>query len=304
MINSDTRVLITGCGGMLGEAVHQLFNEKSKVLATDIDINENWLTFLDVRDKDSVNKTAKDFSPDVIIHLAALTDMEFCENEVINAYKTNTEAVQYLSRVASSRNIPFVYISTAGIFDGEKNEYTEDDLPNPLSIYGKSKYYGERVALSIPKSIVIRAGWMMGGGPKKDKKFINKIIKQINDETKELFVVSDKHGTPCYTYDLANAIFYLIDNQKEGIYHGVCEGNASRLEVASYLLKILNLESEIKLTEVDSSFFSKEYFAPRPFSERLINNNLKVLNRDLTRDWKICLEEYMEKFDWIKKDER
>jgi dTDP-4-dehydrorhamnose reductase len=302
MIKNNSKVLITGCGGMLGEAVYHLFNEKTKVLATDINVNEDWLSYLDVRDKDAVGGTVKDYNPDVIIHLAALTDMEFCEKEVINAYKTNTESVQFLSREASSRNIPFVYISTAGIFDGEKDSYSEDELPNPLSIYGKSKYYGERVALGIPKSIVIRAGWMMGGGPKKDKKFVNKIIKQINSGSKELFVVSDKHGTPCYTYDLAKSIFYLINNERYGVYHGICEGGASRFEVAEYLLKILGLEKEIKLNKVDSGYYNKEYFASRPFSEKLINNNLKKLDSSLTRDWKVCMREYVERFDWIKNE--
>lgn len=299
MINKNTKVLITGCGGMLGEAVYKVFNQECKVLATDIDVNEKWLTFLDVRDKDSVANLVNDFNPDAIIHLAALTDMEFCENEIINAYKTNTESVQFLSRQALFKNIPFVYISTAGIFDGDKDSYTENDTPNPLSVYGKSKYYGERVALSVPKSIVIRAGWMMGGGPKKDKKFINKLIKQINSGAKELFVVSDKHGTPCYTYDLAKSIYYLIDTQEYGTYHGICDGSASRFEVAEYLLKTLGLENKIKLTEVNSEYFKKEYFAPRPFSEKLINNNLKKLEPGLTRDWKICMQDYLDKFDWI-----
>lgn len=298
MVKQNSKILITGCGGMLGEAVYKQFKGKHNILATDIDVNEEWLSFLDVRDKDAINNAVTNFQPDAIIHLAALTNMELCEREIVNTYKTNTESVQFLSREASSRNIPFVYISTAGIFDGNKDEYEEDDLPNPLSIYGKSKYYGERIALSIPKSIIIRAGWMMGGGPKKDKKFINKIIKQINAGAEELFVVSDKHGTPCYTYDLAKSISYLLQNEKYGVYHGVCKGSASRYEIAKYLLELLNKKGAITLTEVDSDYFKREYFAQRPFSEKLINKKLSDLKPNLNRDWKICLKEYIDKFEW------
>jgi dTDP-4-dehydrorhamnose reductase len=92
-------------------------------------------------------------------------------------------------------DIPVVYISTAGIFDGKQEYYHDFDLPNPLSIYGKSKYYGELYTLrNVRKHYIFRAGWMMGGGIKKDKKFINKIFQQIKEGKKELFVVDDKLG--------------------------------------------------------------------------------------------------------------
>lgn len=298
MITKESRVLITGCGGMLGEGVYKQFAGKCTVLATDIDLNEEWLELLDVRKKSDVMQTIEAFQPDYIVHLAALTDMEFCEQNFENSYQTNTESVLFLSEEARKRDIPFCYISTAGIFDGEKEVYHEHDHPHPLSVYGKSKYFGELIAKSVPKSVVIRAGWMMGGGPTKDKKFINKIIKQLNEGKKELFVVSDKHGTPCYTYDLAGSIYHLLDNEHYGLYHGACEGSGSRYDVAKYLLELLGLTGDVKLIEVDSDHFKKDYYAPRPFSEKLVNNRLKELNPDLTRDWKICLEEYVNKFDW------
>lgn len=298
MITKESRVLITGCGGMLGEGVYKQFSDKCVVLATDIDLNEEWLGLLDVRKKDDVIKTIEAFRPDYIVHLAALTDMEYCEQNFEDSYRTNTESVLFLGHQAFRRDIPFLYISTAGIFDGEQDEYHEHHQPHPLSVYGKSKYFGEVIAKSIPKSVVIRAGWMMGGGPTKDKKFINKIIKQLKEGKRELFVVSDKHGTPCYTYDLAGSIYHLLDNEHYGLYHGACEGSGSRYDVAQYLLELLGLSGDVKLTEVDSDHFKKDYFAPRPFSEKLVNNKLKALNPELTRDWKICLEEYVNKFDW------
>jgi dTDP-4-dehydrorhamnose reductase len=299
MIKKESKILITGCGGMLGEGVYREFFGKCNILATDIDLNEEWLSMLDVRNKEDVARVVNEFDPDYIVHLAALTDMEYCERNIEDSYKTNTESVLFLSREAQQRNIPFLYISTAGIFDGKKEKYSEDDIPNPLSIYGKSKYFGELIAQSVPKSIVIRAGWMMGGGPKKDKKFINKIIMQINSGNKDIYALSDKYGVPCYTYDLAKSIFYLLDNEKYGLYHGACDGESSRYDVTKKLIEILSLKDRVNLIDVKQDYFDKEYFAPRPPSEILVNNNLKHANSGLTRSWEVCLEEYLKKFEWI-----
>ena len=187
-----------------------------------------------------------------------------------------------------------LYISTAGIFDGEKSFYDDWDIPKPLGHYARSKYIAEQyVQTNTNQYLICRAGWMMGGGIKKDKKFVNKIIKQIRENKKELFVVNDKLGTPTYTLDFANNVELLIQNKKRGLYNLVCEGHTSRLEVAKEILKILNLEDSINITEVDSNFFKKEYFAARPNSEMLINYKLNLLSLNIMRDWKICLVEYI-----------
>lgn len=283
---------------MLGEAVYDVFKDICHVHASDIDLNVPWLERLDVRISKDVSAYLGKVKPNYIVHLAALTDMEYCELHPEDAYATNTGGVQNVVEYARDHNIPFVYISTAGIFDGEKDEYTESDTPNPLSVYGKSKYGGELVVKTLPKSIVIRAGWMMGGGPKKDKKFINKIIKQLRAGAKELAVVNDKFGTPCHTYDLAQSIKYLLDHDAYGLYHGACQGGGNRASIARYLLECFGLMSQVRVKEVDSSYFAEHYFAKRPRSEQLLNIELKKVAAHLTRDWKICLKEYVERFNW------
>lgn len=291
-------MLITGCGGMLGEAVYNQFKNRCKVYATDIDLNEPWLERLDVVSKKEVDRCLERIKPDRILHLAALTDMEYCELHPDEAYAVNTQGVENLALYARRHDIPFVYISTAGIFDGTKDEYYEHDVPNPRSVYGKSKYAGELIARSVNKSIVVRAGWMMGGGPKKDKKFINKIIKQIRTGTAEIAVVDDKFGTPCYTYDLAKLLEYLLDQEQYGLYHGACEGGGSRHDVAMALIKNLGYEDKIVVTKVASSYFKETYFAPRPHSEKLASLKLEEMGVRITRDWRECLKEYISKFNW------
>lgn len=297
MITKDTKVLITGCGGMLGEAVYKLFKEHATVRATDIDLNEPWLSRLDVSVSDDVNRVLKRFKPDVIVHLAALTDMEYCERHPDHAYAVNEYGVKNFMPYVLEHDIPFVYISTAGIFDGKKDVYTEEDEPAPLSVYGKSKYAGELAARSLPKHIVVRAGWMVGGGPKKDKKFVHKIIKQLQAGKKEIMAVNDKLGAPCYTYDLAKILLYLLNSEQYGLYHGVCDGGGSRFEIAASLVDMLGLD-DVVVRQVDSGHFREDYFAPRPASEMLSNAKIKSLQPTLVRDWQICLKDYVGKFDW------
>ncbi len=185
-----------------------------------------------------------------------------------DCYLTNTIAAVHLFNLAKDKNIPYVFISTAGIFGNDKEFYTEDDQPFPLSTYGKSKYYVEQLLLNqdYPKYWIFRAGWMMGGGPNKDKKFVNKIMNQINSGTKELFVVDDKLGVPTYTKDFADSILRHIEEELPyGLYNMVSQGEASRYETAVAINKYLNLN--LIINKVDSNYFKIEYSAPRPYSE-------------------------------------
>ncbi len=142
----------------------------------------------------------------------------------------------------------------------------------------------------------------MGSGPKKDKKFIQKIMRQIKEGRKELFVVNDKLGTPTYTHDFARNVKALLRKEYWGLYNMVCDGITGRLEVAQELIKILGLEKELKVTPVDSDFFKSEYFADRPKSERLINRKLEMRSLNVMRDWRVCLKEYLSTYyqDYLK----
>jgi len=289
------RIYIAGAGGMLGEAFHAVFNAEFDLKCTDKDVNESWLSPLDFREYEKYMADVISFKPDFLFHLGAYTDLEFCENNVDDSYATNTISVENAVNIANSLDIPILYISTAGIFDGGKDLYDDWDSPNPLGVYARSKFMGERyVVENANRYLVCRAGWMMGGGEKKDKKFINKIFKQIKAGSTELNIVNDKDGTPTYTIDFANNVKVLLEKEYWGLYNMVCGGQTSRIEVARELLKILKLESKISINEVDSSFFKKEYFAERPASERLVNKKLDLRNVNVMRDWRIALKEYID----------
>lgn len=290
-----TKIYIAGCGGMLGQAFQSVFSKADYDLrTTDKDVNEPWLSLLDFRDLAAYRRDVESFRPDVLFHLGAHTDLEYCEKNIEDAYATNTMAVENAVWIANRLDIPLLYISTAGIFDGSKDTFDDWDLPNPLGHYARSKYAGERyVTQNARRHLVCRAGWMMGGGPRKDKKFIQKLMKQIKAGKTELNVVHDKLGTPTYTFDFAANVNALLKAEYWGLYNMVCEGVTSRLEVAQELVSVLGLQDRVKINRVSSDFFKTEFFAPRPDSERLVNRKLALRDMNLMRDWRVALKEYV-----------
>jgi len=291
------KIYIAGCGGMLGEAFHKVFGQEYELKCTDIDVNESWLTYLDFRDESAYWKDVSDFNPDYLFHLGAYTDLEYCEAHQDDTYTTNTMAVENGVYIANRLDIPILYISTAGIFDGSKDTFDDWDQPNPLGHYARSKYAGEVfVEKHACRHLICRAGWMMGGGPKKDKKFIQKIMVQLKNGKKELFVVDDKLGTPTYTHDFARNVKVLLEKEYWGLYNMVCGGVTGRFEVAQELVNILGIKNEVKVTPVDSSYWATEYSAERPPSERLLNKKLDIRELNVMRDWRECLKEYIEDY--------
>lgn len=288
-----TRVYIAGCGGMLGRAVYKEFEAVSTVKATDIDLNIDWLSYADVRDFDAMNRSITEFQPNFIINLAALTDLEYCQRNEENSWLTNALGAENLALIASRLDVPIVYISTAGIVDGKQDVYNDFGRHYPLSVYGKSKYEGELAVQTLaPKHFVFRAGWMMGGGPDIDKKFINKLYKQIKAGSKELLVVDDKLGTPTYTKSFANGIRRVAETELYGVYNQVCSGSGSRYDVAVEFVRLLGLAEDVQVTRVSSEQFAKEYFAPRPASEKLVNMKLQARGINFMPDWKEALADY------------
>lgn len=296
------RVYIAGSGGMLGEAFYKAFKDDYECKFTDKDLNSEWLDFLDFRDVTAYQNDVKSFSPDILIHLGAYTSLEYCDSNEIDSLNNNVTALETAVHLSNDLDIPLLFISTAGIFDGTKDEYDDWDAPGPLGVYARSKVLAEDfITKNANKYFVMRAGWMMGGGPSKDKKFVGKIIKQLREGKKELFIVNDKDGTPTYTHDFAAVAKGLLETNRYGVYNCVCEGLTSRLEVAKEIIMLFNLQSEIIVHEVSSEFFSKEYFSVRPPSERLVNKKLEIIGLNQMRDWRIALKEYVDGY-WQSKN--
>lgn len=279
---------------MLGEAFHRQFSTDYSLRVTDIDLNAPWISFLDFRDEEAYRRDVMTFAPDYLFHLGAHTSLEYCEENPEDAYLTNSTSVEHAVRISNELRIPLLYISTAGIFDGRKETYNDWDIPNPSGHYARSKYMGERFVLDNKSdALVCRAGWMMGGGPGKDKKFVGRIMDQLRSGRRKLNVVNDKAGTPTYTVDFADNVKSLIEKEVYGLFNMACSGETTRVEVAAAMLRLLGLQDRVELSEVSSGFFEQIYFAPRPDSERLINAKLEQRGLNKMRNWKICLGEYL-----------
>jgi dTDP-4-dehydrorhamnose reductase len=264
-----SKTLITGTNGMVGTYIDFGIKTSRKQL--------------NIIDFHSVIHAVKKYKPKVIIHLAAETNVDKSEKFPEQAYLTNTVGTQNVLVAAHLIGAKVVYISTAGVFDGLKDEpYDESDIPNPQNHYSKSKYLGEKLVQDMFRDyLIIRPGWMFGGGPEKDHKFVGKVVELLDKG--EIKAVVDKKGSPTYAKDLVEKIKELIVKNKSGIYHLANSGISSRYEMAQVIAK--TLKPETKVHKVDSSYFTQG--VARINSEAIISNKLKM------RPWKKALREYL-----------
>ena len=287
------KILVTGAAGMLGSALcPELMQRKHEVLATDLAPVDEGIEYLDVRSYKQVEEFVDRIKPDMVMHLAAETDVDKCELEPDHAFLTNTIGTQHVTLLCQKRSIMMVYISTIGVFYGDKPEpYTEFDSPNPINVYGRSKLEGEKIIQSLlDRYYIVRAGWMVGGGPKRDKKFVAKIIKKINEGT-ELKAVNDKVGSPTYTVDFSKCLADLIETGYHGLYHCTNKGFGSRFDVAEKIVDFLG-RSDVTVEPVSSAYFPLP--AARARSEMSRNYKLELLGMDTTRNWEDALKEYID----------
>ena len=291
------RIYVAGCGGMLGQAVHAAFAEVADVVASDLDPRADWLDQLDVADLDRFWAAVDAFRPDLVVNLAAQTDLELCERQPDLAHAANTVGTANGATVAARLGVPYVCISTAGIFDGSQDVYSDDDPPHPTTVYGATKLAGEQAArATLAEHFVLRAGWMMGGGPELDKKFVNLLHRQLAAGARTLHAVTDKLGSPTYTHDFARGILAVAGSGQYGTYNMVGEGPASRYDVAVELVRLLGLADVVEVVPTSSAFFADDYFADRPRSEQLSNDRLRERGFGPMRPWREALAEYAEEF--------
>jgi dTDP-4-dehydrorhamnose reductase len=249
---------------------------------------------LDVRFRADVDAWVERVWPDMVLHLAAETDVDLCEAEPDHAFSTNALGTKHVALACQAADLPLVYISTAGVFDGKKEgAYNEYDAANPINVYGASKLEGERYVQSfLQRYFVVRAGWMIGGGDR-DHKFVARILNQLRDGARTVYAVGDKWGTPTYAPDFARCLLQLIETRSYGLYHMGCLGRGTRFDVAKKILEVLGVDGEVELVEVDSSHFEDSFPAPRPRSEIMRNLLLDLQGINTMRHWEDTLEEYL-----------
>jgi dTDP-4-dehydrorhamnose reductase len=275
-------ILVTGANGMVGSYAKGVF-ENDEAYLTDI-------PEMDVTDPAKVSLLFDKIKPDVVIHLAAKTDVDKCEAEIDDAYRTNALGTLNIALACQKTNATLVYISTGGVFDGNQAEpYTEFDTPNPPTVYSKSKYEGEKfVRQNLPKHYILRAGWMIGGG-KKDKKFVGKMVSLLS-ERDQIMAVDDKFGTVTYALHLVKIIKQMIITGLYGTYHVVSSGICTRYDIAKEIARLIG--SGAKIIPVGSDRFPLP--APRGKSEAMRSYKLDLLGLNSLPSWQGALKEYLE----------
>lgn len=241
---------------------------------------------MDITDAESVARVCAQYAPKVIIHCAALTDLALCERESDKAYLVNAAGTLNVALAARAIGAALVYVSTSDVFDGTKMEpYTESDIPNPVSVYGRSKYLGELAARAVlpNDSLIVRVSWMFGGGPGRDNRFVGKVLAQAG--ARELRAVADKKGSPSYAKDVAKEIERLINEKRRGICH-ISGGMATRYDMAKEIAEVAEWDSTVAPT--DSSAFPLAY---------PIGANTSMNSSSPIRPWQEALREYM-KTEW------
>jgi dTDP-4-dehydrorhamnose reductase len=187
-----------------------------------------------------------------------------------------------------------IYVSTGYVFSGKgRYEHTEDDIPNPANVYGRTKLQGENaVKEALNDYYIFRAEWMIGGGPKRDKKFVAKVIEKcLKDE--DIEAVDDMFSTPTFAKDFVNGLKQLINKVPFGTYHLANKGICSRYELATEIVKDLNAKVQVK--PVSSDKFPLP--APRAQSTGIKNYRLEKMGIDLMPKWQDSLKEYIIK-EW------
>ena len=230
-------ILITGANGQLGYDFQRLFDElKEEYIATDRDD-------LDITDIEKVREFVKDKNIALIINCAAYNNVDKAEDEPEFCKKLNTYAPRDLAIVAKEIEADYITYSTDFVFDGEKKApYTEEDIPNPLSIYGRSKYEGEKEVFKVkPESFVVRTSWVFGIANNN----FNKQVISWSKSRDELSIVDDQISSPTYSKDLAYYSWELIKTKKYGLYHLSNDGEASKYDQGKYVLDKIGWQGKL-----------------------------------------------------------
>ena len=279
------KILVTGKDGQLGYALQKLSENQFEFTWKFTDRSE-----LDITNSIKTQSVLKQFQPDWIINTAAYTDVDGAESNEDIAYKVNADGPYILAKSAKEIGAKLVHISTDYVFDGTKKEpYSENDKPNPLQVYGKSKLKGELLIQDTSiTGFIIRTSWVYGNH---GKNFVNTILK-LEKTKNEIQVIDDQFGSPTYVKDLANIVIELVSkrqfNEME-LYHFSNHGVINWFDFAKCIKQLMNLD--LKIQRINSCDYIKSNHRPTysVLDLKKINSIYKNI-KHYKKSLKICLK--------------
>ncbi|WP_394138003.1 dTDP-4-dehydrorhamnose reductase [Cytobacillus oceanisediminis] len=274
-------ILITGGEGQLGK-------ELKKKLSECHSVHSLGKGELEITNKEQADFVISNIKPHIIIHAAAFTAVDKCEKEMKKAYEVNSIGTGYIAQAGKKVNSKIFYISTDYVFDGTKRfPYCEKDNPIPISVYGMSKWLGEKLVLTYSDATVIRTSWLYGHY---GKNFV-KTMLDLGNRNKIIKVVNDQTGSPTYVNDLTDTIIQLLE-KKSGIYHVSNSGSCTWYEFAKAIFEKAGYDPK-RIFPVST----KEYgaHAKRPCYSVLDNQALLKEGIKPLRNWNEALVEFIRK---------
>ena len=278
-----TRVLLTGAGGQLGTDIVGTAPNHSCV-----DLQAFDRVALDISDPVSVMATVRSINPDVIVHGAAYTAVDNCETEADQAQAVNAVGTENLVKAALAADARLIYVSTDYVFDGTKPDpYVETDIPNPASVYGRTKLQGEIAVSALgDKGLTVRTSWVCGANGAN----MVKTILRLMGSHDTLTFVDDQIGKPTFTTDLADTLLTLAARNDRGVMHITNEGVVSWYEFCREVLAAAG-EDPDRVKPCTTDELQPPRPAPRPANSVLDNTRFDELGLPLLRDYREPLRE-------------
>ena len=268
------KILITGAFGQLGEILTLTLSSYNEVIKTGRKVpNGRRGIVLDICNKIILKEIIKISNPDIIINLAAITNVDYCEQNPVLANQVNVMGVENICDVFSGK---IIHLSSDYVFDGKNGPYREYDTTNPISIYGKTKLNAEKIIINhSPANLIIRGNVIYSDSLISEASFLNWVIKSLSNKNK-IKVVNDQYNNPTWTKSLANVICLCLKNDVTGLYHWGDKDYINRYEFALKIAEVYNLENNF-IKPIKTSDLNQ--IAKRPLKSGLISNELQnILN--------------------------
>ncbi len=278
------RILVVGAKGMLGRGLMEILRSslpRDGVVGWDIEE-------IDIRKEEEVIDKVERLRPEIVVHIAAYTDVDGCESNKEKAFSVNGEGTKHVALAVSKCRAKMVYLSTDYVFDGKKKEpYLETDSPRPLNVYGHSKLKGEHYVQALVKDfLIIRTQWLYGPF---GQNFVTSILRQAREKS-ALSIVDDQTGSPTYTVDLTKAILELIQFDASGIFHVANSGLCTWFTFGQAILELSGV-NRVKVIPISSRELGRP--AARPSYSVLGCQKLKEETGLTMRPWSAALKDYL-----------
>ncbi|MCL5021555.1 MAG: dTDP-4-dehydrorhamnose reductase [Bacteroidetes bacterium] len=263
------KIMIAGARGLLGQKTVEVFKRESEydLIPCELTAGNEGVIELDITNRQKVAEAVGTFKPSVIINAAAFTDVDRAEVEKETAYKVNASAVEHLAEAANIFNAKLVHISTDYVFNGQKGNYAEDSLPDPLGYYGRSKLAGENLAKSrLDNLVILRTQVLYGFGKGIKKNFVLWVLDKLSSGDK-FSVVTDQIGNPTLADELAFAVLKAVQKNAVGLYHVSGLEAMSRHEFAVKIAEVFGFDPSVISTTTSDTLNQK---AKRPMNSSFI----------------------------------